>query len=281
MSRTQTTRPCAVCGTFYPEDPGTLREEVQAMIHRGLVPETPATPLGVIAPHAGYMYSGPTAAAAYARLAGRRFETVLVASPSHRDAFADVSVYPGAAYETPLGPVFLDTELREALIAESSVVTASLLGHRSEHAIEVQLPFLQVILGDFKLVPLVLGSQTREVCLELGELLGRVCAGRQILLVASTDLSHYFPADAADDLDGIARDDISRFDEDRLMDDLDQGRTEACGGGPMVAVMKGLRLLGATRMEIVQHCTSGDITGDRRSVVGYCSAVAWEDSPDA
>jgi AmmeMemoRadiSam system protein B len=270
-------RPCGVCGTFYPEDPVELRAAVEAMLGTEKAVAPSGTPRGVIAPHAGYMYSGPTAGAAYALLAGRTYETVVVVAPSHREAFADVSVFPGAGYETPLGPVPIDGEMRELLIAGDSVVGASPRGHRAEHAIEVQLPFLQVVLGAFSLVPLVIGTPARDTCRALGELLGRACRGRQVLLVASTDLSHYFPAEEAEVLDSVALDDIGRFDPDRLMDDLEGGRTEACGGGPAFAVMKGLLLLGATRMQVVRHCTSGDVTGDRRSVVGYCSAVAWDE----
>ncbi len=196
MKQESAVRPCAVCGAFYPADPAALRSEVEEMIAAAGAPESPGALRGIVSPHAGYMYSGPTAAAAYARLAGRRFRTVVVVAPSHREAFAGVSVFPGAAYETPLGRLDIDAELREVLARRHELVNPVAAGHRDEHAIEVQLPFLQVMLGEFRLVPLVIGSQTRETCFSLGDLLGRECRDREVLLVASTDLSHYFPAAA-------------------------------------------------------------------------------------
>jgi hypothetical protein len=220
------------------------------------------------------MYSGLTAAAGYSTLAGADIETVIVVSPSHREVFPGVSVYPGAAYETPLGSLAVDAELRGALLKATPIVRAVESGHRDEHAIEVQLPFLQQVLGTFKLLPLVMGEQSRASCMALGAALGEVVHGKNVLLVASTDLSHYHPARVAESIDGVTIEDVKRFDEEQLMTDLESGMAEACGGGPAVAVMAALKILGAKRMDVVHHCTSGDITGDTRSVVGYLSAVA-------
>jgi AmmeMemoRadiSam system protein B len=234
-----------------------------------------AHPVGVIVPHAGYAYSGPTAACAYAWLAGRNFETVVIVSPSHQEYFRGVSVFPGEAYETPLGKVPIHGSLRDALMEDGSLVQCSVAGHGKEHAIEVQLPFLQVVLGEFSMIPLVMGDQNRETCFSLGKLLASTIAGREVLLVASTDLSHYHEAEEAEVLDTRGRQRIEAMDAELLMQDLDAGRTEACGGGPTVAVMAALSSLGVPSMQIVHHCNSGDVTGERRVVVGYCSAVAW------
>jgi MEMO1 family protein len=268
-------RPPAVGGMFYPADPGALRRQVRQFLDSAPHKAIPGNILGIVSPHAGYIYSGLTAAAAYRSLAGKSYETVVVVSPSHRELFAGVSVYPGEGYRTPLGTIPVDAELRDALLALCPLVRASGAGHGDEHAIEVQLPFLQETLGSFALLPLVMGEQRREVCLQLGACLGSLLGSRNALLVASTDLSHYHASRVADAMDRVIVDDMERFDYEQLMTDLESGTTEACGGGPTVAVMAALHRGGARRMDVVHHCNSGDITGDTRSVVGYLSAVAW------
>jgi len=260
---------------FYPADARTLERQVNGFFDQAHVRPIEGLVRGIIAPHAGYMYSGPTAAAGYYFLKGKKIETVVIAAPSHRDYFEGASVYSGDAYQTPLGEVPCDTELRDALVKACDLVVAGEAGHRSEHAIEVQLPFLQATLGSFKILPIVLGDQHRSLCLSLAEVLGRVAEGRDVLFVASTDLSHYHSARIAEAIDGVTIDDIRAFDHERLMDHLESGAAEACGGGPTVAVMGALRELGIRHMEIVQHCNSGDVSGDKQNVVGYLSAVAW------
>jgi MEMO1 family protein len=200
---------------------------------------------------------------------------VVVVSPSHHEFFEGVSVYPGLIYETPFGPVPIDTTLRMDVLAAGRVLRPTETGHRQEHAIEVQLPLLQYALGNFQMLPLVIGHQTRDACFSLAETLAQVLQGKNALLVASTDLSHYYPSVVARRLDRVAAEDINKFDPATLMDHLDEGLTEACGGGPAVSVMMALQRLGATQMEVVAQCNSGDITGENDSVVGYLSAIAW------
>jgi AmmeMemoRadiSam system protein B len=270
-----TERECSVCGQFYPAGAGELRENIREMISEAKGPKIEGTIRGVVAPHAGYMYSGVTAAYAYACLQGAKYSTVVVVSPSHRDLFDGVSVFPGDSYSTPLGVVRIDEELREALLQHTSVVKALYSGHGEEHAVEVQLPFLQHVLGEFKFLPLVIGDQRREYCFALGEALGDAVRKTNVLLVASTDLSHYYPSSVAEKLDAVAINDIKTFDYESLMRDLEFQRTEACGGGPTVAVMLALSRLGVRKMAILHHCNSGDVTGDHSQVVGYLSAVAY------
>ncbi len=265
----------AVAGLFYPGSPSQLRKDLENFFKEAKPAPRAGTVRGVIAPHAGYLYSGFTAASSYARLAGSTYDSVVIVSPSHREAFEGVSVYPGSAYETPLGTVPIDESLRDHLLNVCPLVRATEAGHRSEHAVEVHLPFLQQVLPAFRLLPLVMGDQSRDVCRGLAKGLSEVLKGRNVLLVASTDLSHYYPSAVADRLDEVVIEDLRRFDEERLMDDLEAGKAEACGGGPTVAVMAALRALGATRVEVVHHCNSGNITGDSASVVGYVSAVAY------
>jgi AmmeMemoRadiSam system protein B len=267
-------RPPAVAGMFYPLRPDELRMEIAALLRAARPPKIQGSIAALIAPHAGYAYSGPTAAAAYRLLEGRTFDTVVIVSPSHREYFDGVSVYDGDAYATPLGELRVDAALRDALIAGDAVVTASARGHRSEHAVEVHLPFLQSVLASApKILPLVMGDQRAEFCRHLGRRLARILAGTNSLLVASTDLSHYHPYDAAELLDEAVIRTIERGDAERLLEDLATERAEACGGGPTAAVLVAARELGAGRVTILHHCNSGDVTGDRRSVVGYCSAA--------
>jgi AmmeMemoRadiSam system protein B len=259
---------------FYPAQRTRLSGDLDKMLSAS----AGAAPLegdliAMIVPHAGYQYSGTTAAAAYALLRGRQFDTVVIVSPSHREYFDGISVYGGPGYLTPLGALAVDEPLREALIKGERTIGASSRGHGVEHAVEVQLPFLQKVCGTVAIVPIVMGNQTRDHSFLLGRKLASVLAGRNSLLLASSDLSHYHRYQEAEALDAVFIEDVRTFDAERLMDDLEMEITEACGGGPAVAVMTAAKLLGADTARILHHCNSGDVTGDRSQVVGYLSAA--------
>lgn len=275
MSPHVSVRQSSVSGLFYPADAAELEKQVAGFLAREKPRPEQGRVMGIIAPHAGYMYSGVTAGMAYASLAGESYEAVVIVSPSHRDFFDGVSVFPGDAYETPLGRVPIDKELRKAMLEACPILHATPRGHGEEHAVEVHIPFLQKALPPFGILPLVMGHQTRRTCVHLGEAIARVMRDKRVLLIASSDLSHYHQAAVAERMDSVFVDAVGRFDPDEVMEVIEAGTAEACGGGPIVAVMVALRSMGATRIEVVHHCTSGDITGDRRSVVGYFSAVAW------
>jgi MEMO1 family protein len=263
----------AVAGMFYPGSQRELGDDVDVLLAEAAIPSGVERPIALVAPHAGYVYSGPTAAAAYALLRDQQFQTVVVVSPSHREYFPGVSVYPGSGYETPLGVIPLAAGIRERLLDASHIVKSSKAGHATEHAVEVHLPFLQKVLGVFHLLPLVMGEQSRATCFALGEALGTVLKNESALLVASTDLSHFHPAAEAERRDRVVLQDLKAFDPEVLMDDLEAEKAEACGGGPVVAVMVAARALGARQLRVLGHTHSGKITGDTHSVVGYCSAV--------
>jgi MEMO1 family protein len=275
MSPASVIRQSAVAGLFYSKKADVLQKELSEMFAAVEKKQVGGRILGIVAPHAGYMYSGPTAAAAYAQVKGEKYDTVVVVSPSHHEFFEGVSVYPGEMYETPLGKVRIDTALRTEALASGRILRPTETGHRQEHAVEVQLPFLQYALGEFLFLPLVVGHQTRDACFSLAETLAETLKGRNALLVASTDLSHYYPSQVARRLDQVAAEDIRNFDPSTLLDHFDEGTAEACGGGPAVSVMMALQRLGATHMEVLAQCNSGDITGESDSVVGYLSAIAW------
>lgn len=235
----------------------------------------------LVVPHAGYVYSGQVAAHAYKELEGLDYDTVFVVSPSHSIYFRGASVYNGGAYKTPLGEVTTEAGLAEELASLSKVVEISEAGHssgygRGEHALEVQLPFLQIVLGGFKLVPVIMGEQDLTTSEVLGRSIAVVASGKKALIVASSDLSHFHPSEAAERLDQVVIDDFNGFDHRGLAGDLARGRAEACGGGPMIVAMAASKELGATRCETLKYAHSGHVSGDHSSVVGYMAGVIYE-----
>jgi MEMO1 family protein len=265
-------RPPAVSGTFYRSDPTLLAMEVDRLLEEQQGAPLPGALLGLVVPHAGYAYSGSTAAAAYAQLRGRSFRTAVIVSPSHREYFNGLSIFDGDAYSTPLGIVEVDTSLRDALLEHRGAFMLSRFGHRDEHAIEVQLPFLQRVDDDLRIVPIVIGDQRREYCLLLGELLAQ-CAGDGVVLIASSDLSHFHEDREAKMLDRVAMDDLVASSATRLLDHLHDRKTEACGGGAVAAVLHAASHRGPIETRLLRYCTSGDVSGERSRVVGYVSAA--------
>jgi MEMO1 family protein len=263
----------AVAGMFYDGDQTRLRSHVDKLLDDAETIQLPGQIRGLVSPHAGYVYSGPAAAVGYKALRGSAFDAVILVGPSHREFFDGIALYPGEAYRTPLGDVPVNKEIRGLLAAQSDLFALSDKGHRDEHCLEVQLPFLQRVLRDFSIVPIIIGNQTRELCLALGDAIANLSADKNVLLVASSDLSHYHPYESAVGLDRRVIERIEAFDENELMRQLEGERLEACGGGPVVSVMRAAKLLGANRGQVLYHCNSGDITGDKSAVVGYLSAA--------
>jgi hypothetical protein len=285
-------RPPAVAGAFYPAAPAELAKTLADFFHRAPKPRLASKPLAIIAPHAGYVYSGQIAAAAYKLLEGENYHTVVVISPSHAALFDAVVAFDGRAYSTPLGEVPINKAFSAKLAAACDVVELSGRGHlkgpgRSEHALEVQLPFLQLTLGKFDLVALVMGDQDPGTCARLGEALAEVIGQDDgVLIVASSDLSHFHSSSKASRFDSLARRDIETLDYHSLAENLATHKTEACGGGPIIAAMIAATRLGADSVEITGFGDSGDASGDKSNVVGYLSAVIYRgegtigDSPE-
>jgi len=268
----------AVAGAFYPADPIQLTKDIAGYFAEAEKVATKGRPIAVIAPHAGYMYSGQTAAQAYKQLEGQHYDVVVVIAPSHTVFFQGASVYGGGAYQTPIGVVEIDRELSEAIADINPSVYRSNKGHtggsvRGEHSLEVQLPFLQQVLGKFKLVAIVMGDQEEATCSALGEVLASALANKNSLIVASTDLSHFHSDKEARNLDGNIRKAVERFNPEMLLSVISSGRGEACGGGPVAAAMTAARRLGGEDMVVTGYTTSGESTGDFSEVVGYLSAV--------
>ncbi len=269
-------RPPGVAGGFYPADAKALEEEIDRLLAQAHVPEVRAPVIALISPHAGYMFSGGVAAHGYALIKGRDIKRVVVIAPSHFEAFPFASVYDGDAYATPLGTIPIDKEFARKLAHSSSLIRLSDRGHRvvggrAEHSLEVQLPFLQRVLGEFTLVPVVMGDQSYQTCRALGVALAKLIQGPGTLIIASSDLSHYHPYKQAVKLDHKVIQAIQDWDYLSLHRSLEQRIWEACGGGPIVAAMMAAERLGANDAEVLKYANSGDVTGDRSRVVGYVS----------
>lgn len=236
----------------------------------------PGRLVGLISPHAGLRYSGPVAAHGYAHLRGVAELSVVLVGPSHRSIFDGVAVYASGSFETPLGNVPVDEALASALVAQHTRIRDLPGPHRDEHSLEMQLPFLQCLIPELRIVPVLMGDQGREDVEALARALATAVASARppILLVASSDLSHYHPAHDANRLDMLVVDDVRRFEPDALMHRLETSPQHACGGGPMVSVMMASRLLGAERSLILRYADSGDAgEHDKSRVVGYLSAA--------
>ncbi|MBD3368417.1 MAG: AmmeMemoRadiSam system protein B [Candidatus Eisenbacteria bacterium] len=264
-----------VAGAFYPGGPDELARAVDRFMESADVPAVDGDVVAIVAPHAGYVYSGGVAGHAYSLVRGHSYDTVIVVAPSHRATFRGASVFDGDAYETPLGSVPVDGEVVSELKASGLVFEPR--AHAQEHSLEVQVPFLQRALGDFSLVPIVMGEQSEVAARTLAAAISDVISrhgDKRFLLVASTDLSHYHSQDAARRLDEVAVKAVDAFDPEGLLTSLASGECEACGGGPTAAVLFAARELGAENAEVLKYATSGDVSGDMSQVVGYMAAVA-------
>ena len=275
-------RPAAVAGSWYPASAGALARDVDAYV--GAIDPAEVIPRGVlhavIAPHAGLMFSGPVGAFSYqaAAVCGP-FDTAILVGPSHFVAFDGVALYPSGAFDSPLGPAPIDEPLAESLLAASPVIQPLPHAHRREHSLEMQLPFVRRLLPDSKIVPLLMGYQTADTIRALADALAQVAGGRRVLLVGSTDLSHYFDAKTAETLDGRVRDAVAAFDPDALLRTFEQypegerGRYVACGGGPALSVMLAAKARGARHGRVLKYMHSGMISGDNSGVVGYLAGA--------
>jgi AmmeMemoRadiSam system protein B len=256
---------------WYPASSSELRREVSGHMDRAPVLDLAGGVVGLVAPHAGYFFSAHVAGAGYRQVRDTDYDTVVLIGPDHTGAAMGTLAFPDFdAWSTPLGEVPVDRDLAAALEPRISLRRFS---SDHEHSLEVQLPFLQVALGDFRLLPLMMGTQSPQACRELGLAVAAVVRERRALLVASTDLSHYQPDAVARDLDQHTLQYVLDFDPERLTDALEHSQAHACGGGPVAAVMFAGRELGATRAVLAKYATSGDVWSDRGRVVGYASVL--------
>ncbi|MGC8719766.1 MAG: AmmeMemoRadiSam system protein B [Thermodesulforhabdaceae bacterium] len=273
-------RKSVIAGTWYPGNPETLKREIGRYLNKASVEPITGVLKGLVVPHAGYIYSGWVAAYAYKLLEKTPRHRVIIVAPSHHAYFHGASVYTSGGYETPLGIVPLDREIIDGLLKASPIVKDLPEAHLKEHSLEIQLPFLQVILeNNIRLTPIVMGVQTYETCEALAKAIVKVIRDKDdVILIASSDLSHYHSEKEANELDRRVIEKILAFDPAGLMDEIKKGRCEACGAGPIATVMLACKELGATRASVLKYATSADVTGDRSAVVGYLAA-AFVDNP--
>lgn len=277
-------RPPAVAGMFYPADPQELAAMVDGFLSAWSA--TPGRPLALVVPHAGYPYSGRTAAAAYAELRGQHYEAVILVGQNHFLAdFDGVDIYAQGSFATPLGEVPVHTELAQAILRAQPAFTDNPAFQAQEHALEVQLPFLQRVLPGTPIVPILIGRPTPQNLERLEEALVRTLRGRDVVLIASSDLSHYPAYQDAVRVDHAVLEAIVSLDAQRLQDtiarQMAQGvpnlYTPCCSEGAVIVVLEVARQLGADRAQLLDYTNSGDVPGgDRDRVVGYGAVKIWK-----
>jgi len=270
----------AVAGKFYPSDPTELKAMVSG--HLNAAKDLPAIDgqiIAIIVPHAGLIYSGSVAAYAYKLLENSPINRVILCGPSHQYGFQGISVYgPGVIWKSPLGNISCDDSLCNVLLKHDRGIDTLAAAHSREHCLEVQLPYLQTVLKDFRIVPLIMGNPDDNAVKLLTDALELMPSDARTIMIASTDWQHYRPALAGGKMDSLGMDCLLNLDADRLLQNLHNGKTELCGGGAAVAVIKAAVAKGANRVKILKYRDSGDVTGDKSSVVGYVAAVLYKES---
>jgi MEMO1 family protein len=278
-SKSSEVRPAAVAGKFYPADPQKLKLAVQQFL-KGSTEIPVEKPIALIVPHAGYIFSGQIAADAYRQVMGRSYDVIVVLGTNHTTGgFSGISLGDYSAFRTPLGDVPVDDEILSALLSENKDCTRSRSVHVNEHSIEVQLPFLQVLFPNAKIVPAVIHPPDYEMCIRFGQTLAKVLKKRQALIVASSDLSHYPDYKDAAKVDRQTLEAIAGLDTVRIasilkvlnVPNLD---TRACGEAPILSCITAAKALGATRAVVAGYANSGDVRiAERSSTVGYGAVV--------
>jgi len=269
-----TVRAPAVAGQFYPSDPDVLRRDVDRMLAEADDAGIGERIVALVAPHAGYVYSGPTAALAYRQVAGRTLDVVVVLAPSHRDSFPGVSIMARGAYETPLGRIPIHETVAQRIMDLDADVRESDLGHRAEHSLEVQLPFVQRAVGDVSIVPIVMLDRSWATCERLARAIHGATEGMQALVVASSDLYHGYSDDECDEFDARTLDSATQEDPETFCGKLERHTAQACGGGPIAVARAFADMRGASGARVLGHTTSSRVTGSSGYTVGY-GAVAY------
>ena len=264
-----------VAGAFYPADKNELSVAIDGYLKGYKVIGGEGRLIAVIVPHAGYEYSGKVAGYAYKQLTNKSFDTVIIMGPSHYTLFDGISVIPEGEYATPLGKVKIDKEMASQLMSFSPKIKYAKEAWDKEHSVEVQIPFLQKTLNNFKIVPVIFGFQSVENSDMLAKAIISSIGKKKVLLVASTDLSHYHTSEVSGTMDAIAIDAISKGDVNALIEKLATNECEMCGYGPVITAMLAADQLGANSYEILKYADTGDVTGDKSSVVGYMSAAIY------
>ena len=270
-------RPSPIAGQWYTADPKRLADSIDAYLNAAALPDLYGEVVGVMAPHAGHIYSGAVAGYAFAALRHLQPELVAVISPMHYAYSQSLLTSAHDAYQTPLGILPVDREALQALdtaLHRHTGLRLTAVRRDPEHSLEIELPFLQrALTSAFKLLPVMVRENNPEVVHGLGLSLAEVLQGRSAVLVASTDLSHFYPQRVAEALDQVVLERVAAFDPAGVLQVEEEGKGFACGRGALAAVLWAAQSLGADQAKILRHATSGEVTGDFREVVGYGAAV--------
>jgi MEMO1 family protein len=273
-------RPSPIAGRWYPADARRLASSVDSYMATAHLPPIEGRIVAVVAPHAGHLYSGPIAGYAFAPLRGLQPELVAVVSPMHHPYPQPLLTSAHEAYQTPLGPVYIDRESVDRLngfLIEDLGFGLTPVRNDPEHSLEIELPFLQrALAGPFRLLPIMVRDQSARVSRSLGAALANTMSDRQAILVASTDLSHFYPQNQAEALDAEMLHQVEDFDPEGVIRVEDEGKGFACGRFALAAVLWAARELGADQVKVLHHATSGDATGDYSEVVGYGAALVTQ-----
>ncbi len=275
----------AVAGSFYPDNPETLKKTIEdcfmSKFGVGSIPELKTFdgkdyPINVMVPHAGYIYSGSVASHGYCQIVQNGFpEVFIILSPNHTGYGSEISVFNEGEWITPLGNVKIDEDFADSIIECSDAASPDFDAHLFEHSIEVQLPFLQYFSNDFKIVPIVMGSQSFSASNDLAKAIFDAAQklNKSYCVIASTDLSHFNTQEKANKVDGFVLEDIKHMNEFKLYEEIIQYNITMCGYGPVMTTIALSKMCDKHICEIFQYKTSGDVTGDLTSVVGYASGI--------
>lgn len=265
-----------VAGQFYPAQASRLSEMISGMVDATAEKEEV---IGLVSPHAGYPYSGPVAAAVISRVKFK--DTFVILGPNHTGMGKTLSIMTGGSWETPLGSIDIDAELAGQILATSKYLEDDDKAHQYEHSIEVQIPFLQYFKKDFRIVPITFSYHSPAAYKEVGREIAQAVKGleRDVVIIASSDMTHYEPQESAEQKDSKAIEAILDLNENELLRRVDEFGISMCGYAPTVALITAAKELGATRAELVRYQTSGDTTGDYSAVVGYAGIIIKGMSP--
>ena len=261
-----------VAGRFYSDNPGQLRENIKGFLSAA---EPKGKAIGIVAPHAGYIYSGRVAGAVYSAV--EIPAAVIILGPNHTGVGLGVALYPDGEWLTPLGTVNINSRLAGLIKAKVPLVNVDASAHHYEHSLEVQLPFLQYLKPDVTIVPLCLGACDIDKCKSIGVGLARAIReyGEDVLIVASSDMTHYESAETAKKKDGLALNELLALNPERLLHVCRDEAISMCGVIPATIMMVAALELGATQAKLVKYSTSGDVTGDSEQVVGYAAVMLF------
>ena len=274
----QDIRKAQFAGSWYPGTEKELRVRINNLIGRAKRTDIHGEIIALVSPHAGYDYSGFTAANSYKQIMGEQYEAVIVIATSHREWFNWGSVYPGDGFKTPLGVVPVHKSLAKAIVAEDELMRFSMEGHRAEHSLEIQLPFLQVAIQDLKIVPICVGQYSLNTCKRLASAITNAVKGRKILIVASTDLYHGESEKECVRTNDRTIEKILELHPEELCDGLIDQTYQACGGGPVVVAEMVAINLGANKAKLLHRTNSGKVTGQKGGyVVGYCAVAIYKE----